>query len=399
MEKVRRIIHLDLDAFYCAVEENHRPELRGKPFAVGGSPKGRGVVSSCSYAARAYGVRSAMRMSEAVSRCPNLIIVGPDFKKYRPASQGVMKRLRELTPLVEQISIDEAFLDVSDLPGPIETIARQLQGGIHTQLDLPNSLGIATNKLVAKIATDVGKMGATKGIPPNAITIVPPGGEAEFLAPLPVRMLWGIGPASAEKLAREKVTTIGGIAQLPYPILKKVFKNAAYEMNQRALGIDYRPIVTDHDPKSISQEVTFNQDTRDTVKLRQILEKQSQNIARQLQKQKLIARTVKLKLRWSTFTTLSRQTTLTDPSDDGALFAATAIKLFDKAWDDKEEDFEVRLIGVGVSGLEAPPQQIGLWDRDWEKEERLQNALALLREKYDDQVPIRGIPKKKDRET
>ncbi len=201
MKPTRRIIHLDLDAFYCAVEEQRDPSLIGKPFAVGGQPDQRGVVSSCSYAARAHGVRSAMPMRTALNLCPELLIVSSHFSAYRAASQQVMKRLRSLTPLVEQISIDEAFLEVTDLPDPVKEIAHRLQDGIRGDLNLPCSLGIATNKLVAKIATDVGKMAVKKGVSPNAITIVPPGEEAAFLAPLPVRMLWGVGPKTAEKLA------------------------------------------------------------------------------------------------------------------------------------------------------------------------------------------------------
>ena len=163
MNPVRRIIHLDLDAFYCSVEEGRDPGLKGVPFAVGGRPDQRGVVSSCSYAARAYGVRSAMPMRTALGLCPDLQIVSGHFRAYRAASRQVMKKLRNLTPLVEQISIDEAFLEVTDLPDPIEEIAHRLQDSIRQELDLPNSLGIASNKLVAKIATDVGKMDVEKG--------------------------------------------------------------------------------------------------------------------------------------------------------------------------------------------------------------------------------------------
>ncbi len=390
MDQVRRIIHLDLDAFYCAVEENENPALRGKPFAVGGSEK-RGVVSSCSYAARAFGVRSAMPIRDARGLCHHLTVVQPDFSKYRPASRQVMQKLHECTDLVEQISIDEAFLDVTDLPGSVKEIGQRLQNSIRNDLNLPNSLGIATNKLVAKIANDVGKMKAAKGAPPNAMTIVYPGQEAEFLAPLPVQMLWGIGPASAEKLGHKGVTTIGEIAALPYPKLKDIFKNGAYEMQQRALGVDFRPIVTQHEPKSISQETTFNQDTRDRQKLERILKNQARNIARQLQNKGYIARTVKLKIRWSNFETFTRQLTLDAPSDQPDAFTGAILKLFHAIWSPEKE---VRLIGMGVSGLARPPQQIGLWDRDWQKEARLQEILADVQSKFGSDAVGRGIPTK-----
>ena len=210
----RKILHLDLDAFFCAVEELRDPTLKQKPFAVGGSPEGRGVVASCSYAARQFGVRSAMPMSEAVRCCPNLIIVGNARGEYSRMSGRVMAYLHDMSPLVEQISIDEAFLDVSDLPDEAEILARRLQSTICTELDLPCSLGVATNKLVAKIANDVGKVRVRSGDYPNAITVVPPGEEAAFLAPLPVRALWGVGPKTAERLAAWGMNTIGDIAAL-----------------------------------------------------------------------------------------------------------------------------------------------------------------------------------------
>jgi len=201
MDEPRTILHLDLDAFFCAVEEQRDPHLRGVPFAVGGRPEGRGVVSSCSYPARAYGVHSAMPMAQALQVCPGLVIVPPYFPAYRQTSHKVMAYLRTISPLLEQISIDEAFLDISTHPDPLLDLARHIQETIHREMGLPNSLGIASNKLVAKIATEVGKHRAPKGRSPNAITLVPVGEEAEFLAPQPIRMLWGVGPKTAARLA------------------------------------------------------------------------------------------------------------------------------------------------------------------------------------------------------
>src|SRR6266498_1996351 len=201
MTSMRTIIHLDLDAFFCAVEEQRDPALRGRPFAVGGRPDSRGVVTSASYMARKFGVHSAMPMAQAARLCPDLRVVPPNFAAYRAASQQVMTRLHALTPLVEQISIDEAFLDVTALGETGEALAAKLQTTMRDDLALSCSLGVATNKLVAKVATDVGKSLVRSGKMPHAICVVPPGDEATFLAPLPATALWGVGPRTAERLA------------------------------------------------------------------------------------------------------------------------------------------------------------------------------------------------------
>lgn len=379
--KPRQIIHLDLDAFYCAVEEQRDPSLRGQPFAVGGRPEGRGVVSSCSYAARIRGVRSAMPMARAVQLCPELRIVPSHFDLYRPASRNAMRKVREITPLVEQISIDEAFMDVSELPEDAEIIGRRLQAQIRDELGLPNSLGIATNKLVAKIANDVGKSKSKSGAPPNALTLVPPGKEAEFLAPLPVELLWGVGPKTAEKLALMEVQTIGDLARVPDVELARRFGKNGWDLAKRAKGIDNRQIVTEREAKSISQEITFAKDISDGEVLRERLRKQSQRVAKQLKKQGLNARTVKIKLRWPDFTTLTRQITLPNPSDDHQAFADAAIQLFDKLWSPGKA---VRLLGMGVSNFDDQPRQLGLWDPGVEKEVLLRDALSDLQDRFGD---------------
>ncbi|GAB4580174.1 MAG: DNA polymerase IV [Anaerolineales bacterium] len=354
----RSIIHLDLDAFYCAVEEQHTPALRGKPFAVGGKPSERGVVSSCSYPARAMGVRSAMPMSRALRLCPGLIIVPPHFERYRAASEQVMARLRALTPLVEQISIDEAFLDVTTLADAPATLAQRLQETIRVELNLPCSLGIATNKLVAKIASDHGKSLARGGGPPNAITVVSPGTEAEFLAPLPVDRLWGVGPKTAARLGEMGITTIGDLARVPAVELARRFGKNGEEMSRHARGVDERPIVTAHETKSISQEITFSRDVNDPARLRAVIHEQAESIARQLQNEGLEATTIKLKLRWPDFSTLSRQTTLPQPFADAPLIAQTAWHLLEKVW---QPGKPIRLLGIGVSGLGTHPHQLTLW--------------------------------------
>jgi DNA polymerase-4 len=206
----RTILHLDLDAFFCSVEEIQNPDLRGKPFAVGGKPNERGVVSSCSYAARAVGVRSAMPMSRALQLCRSLIVVPGRHRLYGEYSEKVMGKLRDLTPLMEQISIDEAFLDISDIREVPARIALTLQADIKNELHLPSSIGIASNKLTAKIATEVGKKSSKKrNEPPFGLTIIPFGDEAKFLAPLPADMLWGVGPKTSARLTGLGIHTIG----------------------------------------------------------------------------------------------------------------------------------------------------------------------------------------------
>lgn len=377
---MRKIIHLDLDAFFCAVEEQRDPSLVGKPFAVGGRPDERGVVASCSYAARQHGVRSAMAMSQALRLCPTLLITPARHSAYGDVSRLVMARLHSLTPLVEQLSIDEAFLDVSDLDEPAETIARRLQMTIRSDLRLPCSLGMASNKLVAKIANNVGKAAARGANPPNAITVVPPGQEAEFLAPLPAGELWGVGPKTAERLAELGIHTIGDIARWPVDDLARRFGKHGRELAQHARGLDERPIITQHERKSISQETTFVRDVTDVVVLHKTLNEQAQEVARLLQRKRLVATTVKLKLRWANFTTLTRQVTLNPPTDDGALIGRAGAQLLTKVWDGRA----VRLIGVGVGGLSAALKQMSLWDAPNEKEEKLLAAVQELRARFGD---------------
>ena len=231
---LRTILHLDLDAFFCAVEELHNPSLSGKPFAVGGRPEERGVVASCSYAARRFGVHSAMPMSRALRLCPELIIISHHHGDYGNMSEKVMERLYDLSPLVEQISIDEAFVDISDLREDAMTVARRVQGRINDELGLPCSIGIAKNKLLAKIATEVGKKSARKSEPPNAVTIVPPGSEASFLDPLPVDMLWGVGPKTAAKLVQYGIKTIGELARRPPADLMRWFGENGLDLSRHA---------------------------------------------------------------------------------------------------------------------------------------------------------------------
>jgi DNA polymerase-4 len=383
----RTILHLDLDAFYCAVEENRNPTLRGKPFAVGGKPSERGVVSSCSYPARKLGVRSAMPMSQALRVCPGLIVVSGNHHLYSEASKQVMERLHAVTSLIEQISIDEAFLDITDLSDTPERIARRLQACIRDELDLPSSIGIAPNKLVAKIANEVGKKSAVKGKPPFALTIVPLGKEAEFLAPLPADMLWGVGPKTSARLNELGIHTIGDIARWPEAELIRLFGESGREMAKHARGRDERPVVTEREIKSISQEVTFSRDVRDDKSIEKTLTDLSAQVGRRLRKKDLAGTTVKLKIRWPDFTTLTRQITLPSTTNQDNEIAQTALGLLKKI---RKSGQAVRLIGVGVSGLGQPIRQLELWEAGSEKERKLQEVLDELREKYGNKAIKRG---------
>jgi DNA polymerase-4 len=394
MTAVRTIIHLDLDAFFCAVEEQLDPALRGRPFAVGGRPESRGVVSSASYMARRFGVHSAMPMAQAVRLCPELVVVPPNFSAYRAASQQVMERLHTLTPLVEQISIDEAFLDVTALGQPGDSLAARLQTTIRDELGLSCSLGVATNKLLAKIATDVGKSLVRSGKMPQAICVVPPGEEAAFLAPLPTTALWGVGPKTADKLAALGIRTIGDIAAWPAPDLARRFGQHGEDLARRARGMDDRPIVTERAAKSISQETTFARDVSDRAMLERTLREQAAEIAQKLRRNDLLGTTVKLKIRWPDFTTPTRQLTLPQPTDDSDDIADAALRLFGQIWRGGQA---VRLIGVGVSGLGSPPRQLSLWDapsaptpEETARQQRVEAALSAIQARFGMGVVRRG---------
>lgn len=389
----RKIIHLDLDAFFCAVEELRRPELRGKPFAVGGRPETRGVIASCSYAARMLGVRSAMPTSMALRLCPSLVLISGDHAHYSEYSKRVMEIMGRYSGLIEQISIDEAFLDVTDLPRSGVDIARDIQQVIRKELDLPCSLGIASNKLVAKIATDTGKAGHRGPTPPCAILEVPAGQEAEFLSPLPVRALWGVGPKSAARFESLGIHTIGDLAREPELNLVKMFGKYGHDLSRHARGIDNSPIELEHDIKSISQEITFDRDLADRERLMQVLRDQSERVAYRLRKDNLTGVTVRIKVRWPDFSTQSRQLTLPQATNQDTVITKAAQSLFDSLWDGSRK---VRLIGVGVSGLQAEIWQPSLWDNSEERERRLLQAVDELKNRFGRKIVQRGTALKKD---
>lgn len=371
----RTILHVDLDAFFCAVEILRNPELEGVPFVVGGQPGSRGVVASASYPARKYGIRSAMPTAQALRRCPELVIVSSNHGNYSEYSEKVMDLLRESAPVVEQISIDEAFLDVSDTPDDGERLAKDLQREIKEQFGLPTSWGVATSKMVAKIATEIGK--------PQGLVVVPPGQENEFLAPLPVDMLWGVGPKSRDTLVELGITKIGDISSLPEDRLHELFGERGPDLAAKARGEDPRPVTSKQRRRSISNERTFAQDIGDEVELRRIMLSLSEGLGRRLRKKGVAGSTVRIKIRWPDFETITRQERLDQPTDqDNEIFEA-ASSLFNKAW---RKGRKVRLLGVAVTDLGKPVRQLDLFDRSWEEDDRLFEAIDRIRSKYGSQA-------------
>ncbi len=341
---MRHILHADFDAFYASVEQLDAPELRGKPVVVGGSAEGRGVVASASYEARKFGVRSAMPMRTAQSLCPQAVRVGGRFDRYREISQGVMSIFRDLTPLVEPLSLDEAYLDitaaVSESQQPA-VIAADLKLRVKRELGLTISVGAATSKSVAKIASDMDK--------PDGLTIVAPGDERAFLAPLPINSLWGVGPRTADRLIAEGIETIADIARCDEAWLRERFGKHGAQMQRLALGQDDSAVVVRRETKSVSAETTFARDTGDPDMLQEVVNRLSQRVSHQLRRKQLRGRTVKLKLRLSDFTTFTRQHTLpyaVQAADDLSQSAGELLRaeLYGRR--------RFRLVGVGVSGFE-----------------------------------------------
>jgi len=340
----RAIIHLDLDAFFCSVEVLKNPKLSGKPIVVGGQPEQRGVVAAASYPARKFGIHSAMPMSRAKRLCKNLIILPPNFKSYKTYSIIVMKILEIESDLVEQISVDEAFMDVtsriSDWNEAVN-IAKVLQNKLSVNLGLSSSLGVATNKMVAKIASDYNK--------PNGLTVVLPGEEKSFLAPLRPQKISGIGPKMAEKLSKMNVNTIRDLNKIPLNILVANFGKTGTVMAQWAQGIDDRPIQISREIKSISNERTFPKDISSKNELIMVLTQLCEKVTSRLIEKKLSAKRVFIKVRYYDFDTHTSQKSLVESTDSIEKIKDVAKDLFIYSWADKKP---IRLLGVGVSNFE-----------------------------------------------
>jgi DNA polymerase-4 len=339
----RTIIHADLDAFYASVEQHDNAELRGKPVVVGGAPEYRGVVAAASYESRAFGVRSAMPMSRALRLCPDAIRISPRFDRYHEVSRVVMGIFRSVTPLVEPLSLDEAFLDVTgrhDEYGGARQLAEYLKREVKQQTGLTLSIGLGTNKTVAKIASDMKK--------PDGLMIVPPGREAAFLAPLAVRALWGIGPKSEQALIAAGFSTIGDLARCDPARLEALFGKRGRELWEMANGRDEREIVTDWERKSVSAETTFPRDVPDGPDLRREGARLSREVAGRLREVRMQCRTIAIKLRYHNFHTITRQASRPEPTDDADDILEAVEGLLGAAT--KPED-RFRLLGVHCSKL------------------------------------------------
>jgi DNA polymerase-4 len=377
----RAILHVDLDAFFAAVEQRDRPELRGRPVIVGGGgPNDRGVVSAASYEARRYGVRSAMPLRTAGRLCPHAVFLHVDGRKYQAVSREVMTILRRFTPLVEPISIDEAFLDVTGsqaLFGPAESIARQIKAAIGEEVRLTVSVGVATTKLVAKIASELRK--------PDGLVVVRPGTEAEFLAPLPMSRLWGVGPRTAAVLRELGATRIGQLADLPPDLLARRLGQHGASLRDRARGIDADPVEGLDPAKSIGHEHTFDVDTSDPEVIERTLLAMADGVASRLRSAGKRAGTVTVKIRDSAFHTITRQRTLAQPTDLAEPLWRAALELARP----EVRGQTIRLLGVTASHL-AAPEQMGLFESEDERLRRAVEAADRIRRRYGERAVTRA---------
>src|SRR6202162_5948146 len=362
-----------MDAFYASVEQRDRPETRARPVIVGADPRGRGVVSAASYEARRFGVHSAMPIGRAYRLCPEGVFLPVDMDKYAGVSREIMAVLAGFTPLIEPLSIDEAFLDVTAsraLHGDGAVMAREIKAQIRARVRLQASVGVASNKFVAKVASDLRK--------PDGLVVVEPGGEAEFLAPLPVSRLWGVGRVTGVELEGMGIRTIGQLALTPAANLRARFGKPAPDLLALARGLDDRAVEPDAQPKSMGAEETFERDTRDVEVLRATLRGQSERVARELRAEGYAGRTVTLKLRFADFSTITRAHT-DDPTQDGLAIFRRADALFGRV----RLAQAVRLIGLSVSGLGlAGEGQLSLLEPDALRRERVARAVDRLAERF-----------------
>lgn len=344
------LAHVDLDAFFAAVEELEQPALRDLPLVIGGDPRGRGVVATANYVARRYGIRSAMSAAEALRRCPQATFVRPRHALYRQYSEAVWAAIAEVVPRTEQVGLDEGYLDLGSSSGDFadaRRLAEAVQVAVLAATSLSCSLGVSTSKVVCKVASDRRK--------PGGITVVPPGQEARFLAPFPVRALPGVGPRSEERLASAGIVTVGALARLGNAELRAVLPGSIGRLlRDRALGIDPRDLELEGEPTSISVEETFASDVAERTVLHEELRRMAEELARRLRQSGVAARTVTAKLRYADFSIRSRSTTLTAPIDEADRIGELACGLLDRGLRDRPG--ALRLVGVGVSGLSADRQ-------------------------------------------
>ena len=345
---MRKIIHIDMDAFFASVEQRDRPELRGCPVLVGGSPQRRGVVSTCSYEARQYGIHSAMPTRTALRLCPQAVLIEPDFRSYSAASKLIREEFFALTSLVEPVSIDEAYLDISECCDSLDEaaeIARKLQAKIYEKCQLTASAGVSYNKFLAKCASDFRK--------PAGLTLITPEDTQAFLDSFPVEKFHGIGKVSAKKLRSINVKCGSDLRKLPLETLKNIFGKAGVFYYGIVRGLDDRPVEPENDPKSISREVTLYQDCSDLRKLRILLKTLSRRVARRAEAAGFIGKSVFIKLKYDDFQTVTRSVLMDIPCINGNEIGNAAVQLLQKTDAGRRP---VRLIGVGVAHRYTPPE-------------------------------------------
>ncbi|MBW1781564.1 MAG: DNA polymerase IV [Deltaproteobacteria bacterium] len=373
----KSIIHLDMDAFYPAVEVRDHPELKGKPVIVGG-PKERGVVSSASYEARVFGVHSAQPMATAMRLCPNGVFLPVRMGRYKEVSREVFAIFHDFTPLVEPLSIDEAFLDVTGaerLLGPAPEIAGRIKARVFKTTGLTVSAGVAPSKFVAKIASDMDK--------PDGLTVVPQQEVGAFLDPLPVKKMWGVGKVTQQALARLGVRTFQDLRQMPLEVLKEAFGKHGAAMHHLAMGIDDREVEPERAAKSIGHEETFNKDILSLDQAKKEILSLADRVARRMRREGVRGHTVSLKVKYADFKQITRAVTLPDPIDDGAVIYATSCRLLERTDVGKRP---IRLIGVSLSQLTYPEKEAQLFlfdqDRTSLKRKELNQALDSICEKF-----------------
>lgn len=378
--RVRQIIHLDMDAFYASVEVLDNPELKGKPVIVGG-PKQRGVVSAASYEARKFGVHSALPTAQAMALCPQGIFLPVRMARYKEVSDQIFEIFHRFTPLVEPLSIDEAFLDVTasqQLFGPAEAIARRIKNVVREDIGLTVSAGVAPSKLVAKIASDLNK--------PDGLTVVPEGNVRQFLAPLPIERLWGVGRVTQKDLSLLNVKTMGDLSRLPKDLLQRRFGQQGLQLYFLSKGIDDREVQPERKAKSIGREETFPEDIREKERAGKELLALSHRVAKRLRRHKAAGQTITLKVTYHDFTRITRSLTVPAATDDGRKIYRVCLDLLEKTEIGKKP---IRLLGIYLSHLTKPGEgQLFLFDQNngFKKGTKLNNALDAIQEKYGDQA-------------